>query len=301
MNLCSNVCICLLLLSLSIVPTARCEERIFYPRPEHLQDSRNDYIVELLRRALERSSGDYRLLPSTEVIPQQRAISNLQRDQGLDVFWTMTSAERERNLQPVRVPIQKGMVGWRIPLIVKRNRGMFNSVYSREQLQALSAGQGHDWPDLRILRENGYTTIGSPSYLGLFKLLAAGRVDYFPRSILEIWNEAKFHADKGIVVDSKFMLIYPAAMYYFVSRENTALYEAIREGLEAMIVDGEMDRLLFRYYGGDLEKAKVDSRTVFYLENPALPPQTPLNRKELWMTPKRYQALAELWEKEAYD
>jgi hypothetical protein len=79
-------------------------------------------------------------------------------------------------------------------------------------------------------------------------------------------------------------LHYPAADYFFVHRDNAALADEIRRGLEAAQEDGSFDRLLLGYYRTMLDKAALGKRRIIELPNPGLPPETPLARKELWLT-----------------
>ena len=78
---------------------------VVYPRAELPSDRRDDYPVELLSLALQKSGTPYELKASPVFMLQVRAISELEQGKTLDVIWTMTSAEREKTLLPVRIPI----------------------------------------------------------------------------------------------------------------------------------------------------------------------------------------------------
>jgi hypothetical protein len=215
---------------------------------------------------------------------QGRALAMLASGQGMDVVWSMTSKDREATLLPIRIPIYKGLIGWRIPLIRASDLGQFRTVRDLGGLRKLSAGQGHDWPDTDILRSNGIPVFGSPRYDSLFRMLVSSRFDYFPRSVVEIWDEARNHAAEGIAVDPYVVIHYPTAFYYFVNRNNPQLAETIRKGLEAAIADGSFDKLFVEHHTRALEKAALEERTVIELNNPLLPPETPLGRRELWFS-----------------
>ena len=64
----------------------------------------------------------------------------------------------------------------------------FAGVQSLPALRALRAGQGADWPDTDILKASGLPVEATMLYDDLFTKLIAGRIDYFPRSLLEVWG-----------------------------------------------------------------------------------------------------------------
>ncbi len=194
----------------------------------------------------------------------------------------MTSAEREQALLAIRIPLFKGLIGTRLLLINATDQPRFEQITGGAQLRALHAGQGHDWPDTDILLHNGYAVAGSASYSGLFKKLSKQRIDYFPRSVLEIWEEADQHAEEGLVVEASMVLQYPAAIYFFVNKKNHALARRLEEGLRRAIADGSFEALFFERFGALIQRARLAARTRFDLENPLLSSETPLDQLELW-------------------
>jgi ABC-type amino acid transport substrate-binding protein len=122
-------------------------------------------------------------------------------------------------------------------------------------------------------------------YTDIFLKLAGGRIDYFPRSVQEIWTELGTHVDSGFAVEPSIALHYPAAMYFFVNRNNAALANDIRQGLERALADGTFEALFQRHFGPALKRAALDKRQVFELGNPLLPAETPLANRRLWWRP----------------
>lgn len=53
--------------------------------------------------------------PGDSAIPGDLAL--LRANEVIGVLWTVTSPERERLLIPVRIPIDRGVYGWRLFLI----------------------------------------------------------------------------------------------------------------------------------------------------------------------------------------
>jgi hypothetical protein len=106
-------------------------------------------------------------------------------------------------------------------------------------------------------------------------MLAAGRFQYFPRGIAEIWHEAKANADLGLEVEQHVALHYPAYTYFFVSKTNPALARRIEQGLRTAIKDGSFDKLFDQYNGEAMKQAHLEHRVVFELTNPLIPDQAP--------------------------
>lgn len=261
---------------------------VVYPQPDvndHAWRFRQAeyYPIRLLEEALRRSGHRYQLRPAPMKMTQSRVALELQNGRGIDVMWTMTTRERERDMLPVRIPIYKGLIGWRLLLVRSTDLPRFAGVRTRADLASMTALQGHDWPDTAILRANDLPVNTSAYYNSMFPMLANGRADYFPRSIIEIWNEAEANRGGKLVVEPTLLLRYPAAFYFFVNKGNGALARDIEAGLDAMLADGSFDRLFHQYYDPVLKMANLPGRRVIDLTNPLLPAETPLQRKELWL------------------
>jgi len=265
------------------LPAAWAKVTVTYMRPDADGDDRNRYPVKVLELALKKAGVEFELQPSKSQMAQSRALMQMAQGVDIDVVWTMTSKEREENYLPIRIPLEKGLLGWRIFLIQSNSAAKFASVKTLDDLKKLQAGQGHDWPDTEILRANGLKVQASPNYDGIFKMLEAGRIDYFPRSALEIWGEIKSHAKMGLEIEKTVVLQYPTAEYFFVNKHNTKLAELIESGLQLALKDGSFDKLFMEEYGDFLKSANLKGRTRFLINNPLLPAQTPLNDKKLWL------------------
>jgi ABC-type amino acid transport substrate-binding protein len=262
-------------------------ETLTYPRHSSGADP-EAYVVELLRLALARSGGDYQLQPSPKAMPQSRAEQSLEQNDGVvQLMWTMTTRTREEILLPVRIPIYKGLIGWRVPLVRREDKGWLAQVQGVEDLKPMRFGQRADWPDTRILRDNGLQVITSQSYESLFRMLDAGRFDLFPREVVVVWDEQARASEAGLAleVDEHIVLHYPTAFYFFTSRARADLAGAIERGLEAMIADGSYEQLFQQHHGATLQRAGLEKRRVIELENLDLPAKTPFDREELWYRP----------------
>jgi ABC-type amino acid transport substrate-binding protein len=242
-----------------------------------------DYFDTLLKLALKKSDIPTSLKPVKipTVIDARKA---LMFEAGMfDVIWLHTSKELESRFLPIRIPLFKGLIGWRVFLIRKENIPVFANAKSIDTLKNLIVGQGNDWPDTTILRANNFNLMTSVHPKNLFDMLVANRLDYFPRSILETENELLFDHNKQLVVEPTLALQYPTAFYFFVRKDNFELAGIIEKGLEASISDGTFDELFYKNFAKDIQQAQFKQRKVFKLSTPKeMFSHLPLERKDLW-------------------
>lgn len=259
-------------------------ERIRYPQAGDIFQDHHRYPIALLKLALSYSKQNFAVEPSEHFMTQGRAIKQLNLRQGVDVLWTMTSLERESVVQAIRIPIYKGLIGWRLFLTTQEKLALEKTSPLKNRLNVQTFIQGHDWPDTDILEFNGFNVHSGTDYLGLFKILSLGRADLFPRSVIEIWDELKNRPEKNIVLEPSTVISYPTATYFFVAKSNKRLAEIIEKGLQAAIDDGNFNKLFKQYYQTFITRAELDKRTHLRLINPLLPKETPLHNKKLWFS-----------------
>jgi ABC-type amino acid transport substrate-binding protein len=261
-------------------------EVVRFPKPEFEGDRRYDYVLQVLQLVLSKTGTDYRIELAGAPMNQERQVQELEAGRTIDVGPIPSSAEREARLLPIRIPLNKGLLGWRLGLIRKGDKGMFAGVTTLDDLKRVRLAQGQEWPDTQILQANGIPVITAPKYEGLFKMLTGKRFDYFPRSTMEIWDEQENNAD-SLEVEPHLALHYFYDSYFMVNRNNTKLANALRDGFEKAIADGSFDKIFQQYFGERLRKARLETRTVIELRNPLLTPGTPSDRPELWYDAKR--------------
>ncbi|MFG6467636.1 substrate-binding periplasmic protein [Roseateles sp. BYS87W] len=263
---------------------AGARERVVYPLHDPARIPSWRYLEDVLKLAIQRSGANYELVESRQAMVQGRAMRELAEGRGdPDLAWTMTSPEREAELLPVRVPVDRGLIGCRVAFVRPGDLDRWTQVRTLADLAPLAAGQGHDWPDTEILRANGLKVQTSSRYETLFEMLRLGRIDYFPRSVIEVDDEAATSMARGLVIEPQVLLRYPAAAYLFVRPNRPQLAQDLERGLEAALADGSFQRLFQRHYGDLIARHRLNQRRVLTLRNPLLPPATPLNRPALWL------------------
>lgn len=256
---------------------------IHYPKALTADDRRNDYPLAVLTLALDKTGVRYKLVPSEKTLNQGKAVRQLKENRDINVFWGMTDKEREEDLLPVRIPYDKGLIGWRVMLIKDENSETFSRLTSLRSLLRYTAVQGKDWPDTKILQSNGFNVKTTNGFNGAYKSLRQGEGDFFPRSVIEITSELKtLGNDSTLLLDDKLVLQYPAASYFFVNKSNITLAKLIDTGLRRAIESGEFDRLFNNYFGGVITDLGLAERQIFRLSNPIMPKESPINNASLW-------------------
>lgn len=261
--------------------------QITFPRPLEVASTIDEYPIQLLALALDQTGVNYQLKPSENLLSKSKALSRLQDNREINIVWGMTSPQREKDLLPIRIPIYKGLIGWRLLLIRQDMAGRFKYIQQLEHLVKLSPLQGRDWPDTKILQFNGFDVVTEKTQSSLMSMLGKAQGDFFPRSIIEVWEElAKSETQIPIQVQPTLGIRYPAAIYFFVNKKSVPLASLIEKGLEKAIENGTFDALFVESYKEYIEKAQIENRTFYMLKNTFLPEKTPLDRKELWFDGK---------------
>ncbi|MDU0113465.1 transporter substrate-binding domain-containing protein [Psychrosphaera aquimarina] len=206
-----------------------------------------DFFHHLLARALDVSQdryGDYQFEYRQFNFSQNRSLKMLENGE-LDVMHSMTNSNREKQFLAVKFPLVKGLMGHRVLVIHKKNSAVFENI-TQSELAKKIACQGLHWPDSDILEANKFTVARILSFEAMYEMVAKGRCDYFPRSILEIDSElVRFSKLYPELTSAKnVMLIYPAPVYFFVAKSNFALAKRLQDGLTQLEKSGEIEKIL---------------------------------------------------------
>lgn len=250
----------------------------------------SDYFTTLLTMALNASKAENEVIDiifSERDYAQARWINMLQHDKSNFVIWTMTDKEREQQLRPIRIPLFKGLFGYRVFLIRKQDQARFDQVKTLNDLGQFSGGQGTHWPDTPILQANGLRITTAETTELLFRMLNAKRFDYFPRGISEAWFELLQRNEPNLAVEENLLLYYPTAIYFFVNKENDALAQRIEKGMEILIDNGKFDEFFYNHPRFRVGMEKLKNRRIIYLQNPSLPTETPVNNPRYWIDLKQ--------------
>lgn len=267
-------------------------QTLVYPRHLDAVDNRYDYDWLILRTALDKSAaafGPYDMKQLDETMSPQRVQHELSLPRGrINVFACATGRELEQRFLPIRIPIDKGLLGFRVFLVRAADLQRFAAVRSVQDLRGLRAGQGKDWVDIPILRAAGIPVVEG-SWDSLYSMLMAGRFDFYSRGVDEAPRELEENRQRHpqMALEPTVLLHYPLPRYIFVRRdaEGGQLARRIKAGLETMVQDGTLNALFRQHKGPIIERCGLDKRRLLTVPNPFMSPDTPLQRPELWYRP----------------
>lgn len=281
---------CLLLL-LFVFGAASAEPmRFVYPPPEAPGDERHLYYWQLLAAALSSNRdkyGDYSATPFAVSMTFQRGVVEVESGGSrVNIISRATNRDLEKRLLPVRIPLDKGLLGARLFLIMPETQPRLDQVKTLADLRRFTIGQSSSWSDVPILQSAGFKLVLADAYLPLFSMLGARRFDLFSRGAIEIEAELASNQDSvpGLMIDKRLLLYYPMPRYFFVPRtpEGERMAQRISDGLQRLRRSGEFERRYLAWKKLVLKDLELSGRTVFRLPNSELSPETPLADKYWW-------------------
>lgn len=295
MNHCSRLLLVVLLTSMSIasalaatasaqpsVATESASRPQVQPEPEIYRLWYRNYdsppILSLLTLALSKTPeyGPFIIERSVEM-GQGRALLELRsRSQLVHIANVATSPDRERNLYSIPIPIDGGLLGYRVCVINADHAHRFRGVTSIDQMtdRGLRIGQGSHWPDTEILRANGAHVITHARFEQLFDMLLNERFDCFARGVSEVIFDMEITHHDQLIIEPELLLAYPMPSYFFVGPEDHATAQRIQLGMERAIEDGSFGQFIEQFFGYALESLNLKDRTLIELTNPFLSEET---------------------------
>lgn len=267
------------------------EIKIISPRSNY--DTNYYYFYDLLNIILQKSEKEYgkSKLKLTGVKQQGRALEELKEGENIDIHWIGTNLKREKELLPIRIPLIKGLLGYRVFITHKNKIELFNNISTFTELKRLKACQGSHWPDTKILENSSIKVIKNTNYELLFLQTAKNRCDYFPRGLNEAYTEITSRKElyPSLVLYDDIILYYPFPMYFFVNKNNHSLKQRIEETLFKMIEDGSFDKFIKTHKNTrDLfPLSRFKGAKIFELINPFLSKEADIKNKSLWISPDK--------------
>ncbi|MGI2113124.1 hypothetical protein ACRN9G_05915 [Shewanella frigidimarina] len=236
-------------------------------------DNRYQYTYDLLTLVIEATKADFgeaSLTVSDMIMSRNRIFRALKDGQTINVIAEASKLEWDEQLIPIRIPIRKGIQGFRIFIIKQENAAALANITTLAQLTSLNTGSGSQWSTKVALQLAGFNVVESTEYDNLFNMLSKGRFVTFGRGVNEIFQEValfKQHYPE-LVVDEHIMLNIPLATYYYVSPNKPRLAQRIQIGLQRIIDNSQFDQLFYQHHCTYLLKSKLNQRLIFKIENP---------------------------------
>ncbi|GAB2892599.1 transporter substrate-binding domain-containing protein [Uliginosibacterium flavum] len=243
-------------------------------------------LLEALRRS-EARYGPWKIEHVQHPMARARLLEDLLNDHDVNVVIAASQLDWEEQTLPIWIPVDMGLSGLRIGLIRQGAQARFSKVNSLDDLSQLRLGVGLGWSSRKVMEANGLQLEFAANQEALVRMLLAQRLDYFPRSISEAFIE---HADFSrqypeLAIESGLLLDMPLPTYIFVSPKYPKLAERITLGMEKLVRDGSLQKMVIRAHEDILAKAKLCGRKMIHIPNPLLSSLHPLKRSELWFDP----------------
>lgn len=201
---------------------------------------------------------------------------------------TRLSMAHEGQLRMIPVPLERGLLGWRTPFVLKIQQDRTENVKHLSDLRHLIVGQGAGWVDAKIYRRAGVVTRELQAWRnGEFaEQMRAGVIHLFPMGLEESVNFFLPHFQQyqpDLILDTHLILRYPWYRFIWVSShpDADAVYSALQEGFDTIIANGVFESI-WNEYRQQLPASQWRHRRVIDLDNPFY---------SVDIVPKRYQHL----------
>ena len=262
-----------------------------HPPPENANDKRHTYYWDLLDAALKSNRskyGDYKITAYHLPMNFQRAAAEVEAGETgrVNIVSRATNLDLEARLRAIPLPLDKGLLGYRMFLIMPDTQAKLDKVQTLDELKQFSVGQASFWTDTKILSDNQFKLVLADNYEGLFQLLGVRRYDLLSRGAIEIQAEwqARHAQIPGLSIEQSMVLAYPMPRYFFVPRNpmGEKMAERIEDGLRRLAKSGEFDRRYKAYKKLVLADLKLSGRKVFRLTNTQLSDKAPPLSDKMW-------------------
>ncbi|WP_432454253.1 MULTISPECIES: hypothetical protein [unclassified Agarivorans] len=261
--------VCLIFGFSSIFSDGSAKTIVMYPNIDGLEEASFGY--QMMALALKNSGKPYQLQLYPLAVNTERAFSLLSEGK-LSAADNAADSSLEEQFNMVPIPLDGGLLGWRLFIIHQNQVEDFAKIKTLQQLHSKTAGQGRAWPDVVILKSAGLQVITSSKIENLLKMLDRERFDFFPLGAGEIYGFLRFYKAKlpNLVIENSLVLVYPSGHFFYVNKENTELYADIIKGLENAYSQGSYQRLMSNhpFMKEGLGKAQLATRTAIHIKNP---------------------------------
>jgi hypothetical protein len=279
---------CLYVLSFNVYADIKKPEYVYHYWDLRASEKRDAYQYRLLELALEKTiptHGTYELTKNNEKYTSLRSHRELERGDNINIIalptpsWPTLEGDTKAPFT-VKKSLLEGLLGYRKLVVRRSDLQKFEQINSVAELQHLTAGQGRDWEDVNIYRYNNYSVMDNADYFNLFAMLAAGRFDYIPLSVIEIENiMLRFPKySKDFVVVPNIIIYYPFPVLYNISAIHPELVQRLSQGLDVAQEDGSFNQLFESYFGDDVVALKAQNLKVFILKSPKVPSSLGLDK-----------------------
>jgi len=250
---------------------------------------------EVLAEVLERTRptfGDYTLTTSSDPAQALRfRHGTSSSDIQVNVVVLTIAPEWNDVLLPVRIPVLRGLLGYRLLLIHRGDADRFRGINTLADLRQVSFGSVKHWVDTAIMEKAGLNVVTGTTFDGIYKMLQAHRFETLTRGVHQIESEMAAigkDPDSDIIVEPHLLLHYYLPVYFWFSRDKDGQRRAerVKAGLLAMVADGSLERMFDARFGAVIQKYDLAHRTIIDLPNPLISAEDPVRDPRFWYRPR---------------
>ncbi|MCL9780131.1 hypothetical protein M9194_01640 [Vibrio sp. S4M6] len=292
---CAHIVAVLMFITLGSHTTSSYGLETVYVMHPYEGKARFRYHVALIEQALDKVSDDntYYVLKGIDTEASESLLLRLLEAERVDLVFRPVTKTMEHSFLPIRIPLDRGLLGWRIMLINKNKQAQFDQIKTIQQLQHLKLVQGQGWNDILVYEFNGIPVFQESQFSKMFSLVASGNVDAFPRGIQEVFDEHQQWSTSfpELAIEQSIVLHYDFVRYvwFMPTDKGRRLRDKVERGLEMMIEDGSFDDTFNQFFHDTVSKANLDERVIIELSNPFLPSSIPFKRKSLLIDPNQIE------------
>lgn len=236
-----------------------------------VSDGRAAYFIRLLEESLKLIRQPYHI-QYVKDLPARRMWWMLGQGE-INLFYGMQSKEKDNSKQLVLVrnALTNGLIGQRVLLIRQADAPAFAQVRSVNDLKrtGLIAGFGAGWYDTKVAKAAGLPLYEHTApWSTIYAMVAAGNrhVDYLPRGIIEVLEEARAHPE--LVVEPHLLLEYRADFVFYLDASVARYRPILERALKEAEATGLKARLIEEAFGADIKALKLNRRLRLPLPAP---------------------------------
>jgi hypothetical protein len=235
---------------------------------------KNAYRAELYKLLLDATRaefGDYQIQTYTASVAPRRQAILISAGNQLNVHWaTPGTPIAKSKVIKIPVDIQQGLLGYRVCLTSSQTSASWAAALDLKSLALIRIGQVDSWPDDDIYKFNHFNLVRTPSFDGLFQMLAANRFDCLALGVDEVGT---VYRDKkaqytSLQIEPSILLHYEFPVYFYVSATRPDIARRFLRGFEIIQQNGQFKALFNRYFTQDLVALNLPARRIICLKSP---------------------------------
>ena len=253
----------------------------------HTEDRVYAYHADLLQMVLKKTEEEYgpcKLIVIETNKPLNRIHLYIDGGQLFDTVDSTVNPSRDQKLLPIRFPIYRGFMGYRVMIIRQGDQARFNGINSLETMRSITIGAGMNWYDRKLVQQQNIPTVTGDDLGALYRMLPVGRFDAILRGVHEVKIDELRVKASGHSLESNVVLAYPLPVNFYVRKSHHLLAERLRSGLEKGIADGSFQTFFYQHplIKETLKRVQLEKRKFLYLCNPTLSRDSPLEKPKYW-------------------